>query len=253
MKSSFLSDLAALRGTPWYRWHPNIALRYLPVVERVKKLKVKNEKLKVLEVGSGSLGIAPYLKGPVTGLDREFEPPFHPLLNRVVGDGTKLKFANASFDAVISVDMLEHLAKDKRQAAIYEMMRVARGWVILGVPCGKFAQKHDRKIRDDYIKRRKAGYKFANEHIKLGLPEEIDILRYIKAAARDLRKEIEIEIEGNMNLRLRSFLMLGWMSKNIFVNILFRKVFLLLIPVFRWLDRPPYYRKIFFVVIRKNG
>lgn len=259
-----ISELFALKYTPWYRWHPNIAIRYLPAVEWIRRQQSTinpakqdsaprdNQQLTILEIGSGGLGIAPYLNMPVTGVDTEFMPPFHPLLNRVIGDVTKLKFINDSFDIVVNIDMLEHLPRQKRQQAVSEMMRVAKNYLIIGVPCGKLAMEHDRKIRSDYINRHKAGYKFADEHIKFGLPEEVDILNHIQTSARYLNKEVEIEIEGNMNLRLRSFLMWGWMSGNVIIDIIFRKVFLLLIPLFKLLDREPYYRKIFFVKIKNR-
>ena len=247
----FMSDIFALKGTPWYRWHPQIALRYLPAVKFIKKQKTKNKKreLSILEVGSGGLGIAPYLKMPVTGVDTEFVPPFHPLLHRVVGDATKLQFNNDSFDIAICIDMLEHLPQSKRQLAIMEIVRVTKKLLIIGVPCGKLAAEHDQKTRDNYINRHKTGYKFADEHIKYGLPEAVDILNYIEKAAKQRQKKIKVTVKGNFNLGLRRFLMWGWASRNIFVNILFRKAFLLLIPIFRWLDKEPYYRLIFFVTI----
>ncbi len=276
----FFSEVAALKFTPWYRWHPNVALRYLPVVERIRNLKRtvlsvrKGQSFTVLEVGSGGLGIAPYLKMPVTGVDKEFEPPFHPLLKRISGDATKLVFPNNSFDVVISMDMLEHLPKNKRRVTVLEMLRVAKKLVIIGVPCGKEAEKHDKDIAIvllDSSARAKAlarnnggasgrsarddegvdkGIKFLEEQVEYGLPEEIDILHYIKAAGKELGKKIEVEIKGNMNLKLRKFLMRGWMSKNVLVNVVFRKLFLFLIPMFRLLDREPFYRKIFFVIIK---
>ena len=270
--NNFFSEIAALRFTPWNRWHPQIAMRYLPVVEYIKHKQTyqevhqkrpglfrKGQAFSVLEVGSGGLGIAPYLKMPVTGVDKEFEPPFHPLLKRVSGDATKLDFPNNSFDVVISMDMLEHLPKQKRQIAVIEMLGVAKSLAVIGVPCGREAGEHDRemKMRLPRSPRRPRnddkGFRFLDEQVEYGLPEEIDILHYIKVAAKDLGKRIEVEIKGNMNLKLREFLMRGWMSKNVLVNILFRKVFLLLIPVFRMLDKEPYYRKMFFVEIIENG
>jgi len=261
----FFAEIFALRFTPWYRWHPQIAMRYLPVVEVIGNLKRSDlgvrqgRTLSVLEVGSGGLGIGPYLKMPVTGVDKEFESPFHPLLKRVKGDAVDLKFSDNSFDVVISMDMLEHLPKQKRQAAVNEMIRVAKNLVVIGVPCGKEAEEHDRKMKTRLPRPVKDGarnddisFRFLDEQVEYGLPEEIDILHYIKAAAKELRKEIKVEIKGNMNLKLREFLMRGWMSKNILVNILFRKMFLLLIPVFRLLDKEPYYRKIFFIEIENR-
>ena len=277
----FLREILALKFTPWYRWHPQIAMRYLPAVEWIRAkafgsdaqarrgqgLGAKGkQQLTILEIGSGGLGIAPYLKMPVTGVDKEFEPPFHPLLKRVRGDATDLKFGNDSFDVAVSVDMLEHLPKQKRQVVVAEMLRVAKSLVVIGVPCGQEAGEHDRKIkmrlprprwpsgpRNDDNSNDDKGFKFLDEQVEYGLPEEIDILHYIKASVKALRKQTQIKIEGNMNLKLREFLMRGWMSKNVLVNILFRKVFLLLIPVFRLLDKEPYYRKMFLVTIKEKA
>lgn len=45
---NFLKEITALKFTPWYRWHPKIVLRYLPVVEWMqRKFKVQCSKFKV--------------------------------------------------------------------------------------------------------------------------------------------------------------------------------------------------------------
>lgn len=250
-----IKELAALKHTPWYRWHPQIALRYLPVVEWIRrKFKIQNSKLKisVLEVGSGGLGIVPYLNRPVTGVDVQFDKPIHPMLKPETGDATKLEFANDSFDIVLSVDMLEHLPKEKRKKAIDEMVRVAKKAVVVGVPCGTLSLVHDKQIQESYKKRFGKEFPFAEEHIKFGLPEEEDIFDAIRFSGKRHDKHLSIDMKGNLNLKLRGFLMWGWINDNIIVNILFRKLFLLFIPLFRIIDRPPYYRKIFFVTITER-
>ncbi|MBI4990704.1 methyltransferase domain-containing protein [Candidatus Gottesmanbacteria bacterium] len=97
----FLIKLSSL----WffYRWHPEVALRYMPIVSEIKKL---DEEISILEVGSGGLGITPYLRKKMTGVDVEFKPPFHPLLHKIEALATKLPFKDGSFDVVISIDML---------------------------------------------------------------------------------------------------------------------------------------------------
>src|SRR3989338_7491070 len=98
----------------FYRWHPEVALRYLPLVKEIKALPGST----ILEVGSGGLCITPYLGASVTGLDVEFNPPFHPLLNRVVGSVLQIPFKKDSFDIVVCVDTLEHLQSKHRQKAV---------------------------------------------------------------------------------------------------------------------------------------
>lgn len=248
--------------TPWYRWHPELALRYLPMVEEIQKLRPtkarrlafrRADPISMLEIGSGGLGIAPYLKIPVTGVDVEFKPPFYPWLTRVIGKAEKLDFVDKSFDVVISSDMLEHLQPSKREKAIFEMMRVSKLGIIIGVPCGVEAAKHDEELRLQYIKIHKREFPFLKEQVEYGLPDITDIIRYINEAGKRLDRKIKLEVLGNENMTTRKFLMKGWMSSNFLMNVFFRKILLLFIPLFRLLERPPYYRNIFFAEIMGNG
>ena len=66
-----------MSNLPLHRWHPTLALRYLPM------LKYINNSDTVLEVGSGTLGIGPYLKRNFTGVDIEFSGPKWPKMKRV--------------------------------------------------------------------------------------------------------------------------------------------------------------------------
>jgi len=51
-----------------------------------------------------------------------------------LGDATKLAFADGEFDAVVSCEVLEHLPFGVYEAALRELARVAREWVIVTVP-----------------------------------------------------------------------------------------------------------------------
>lgn len=253
----FLNDLTALKWTPWHRWHPQLAIRYLPVVEKIKEEgKGKKEKgepfPKILEVGSGGLGIAPYLKQSITGVDLHFDPPIHPLLTPTIGDATKLKFPDSSFDIVVSLDMLEHLPENKRSQAIFEMIRVARGAVIIGVPCGQESEDQDQLLREEYRKRHGREFPFLKEQTEYGLPEEADIISSIESAARRYKKNVHIEQNGNERLDWRLFFMRRWMSNRMLANVIFRKLFLLFIPILRTFEKPPYYRQMFFCEIQEQ-
>ena len=54
-------------------------MRYLPVIDLIKKYKLKNNN--ILEIGSGDLGITPYLKKKVVGLDIFFPLSYRELAN----------------------------------------------------------------------------------------------------------------------------------------------------------------------------
>ena len=254
--SKSIKEVLALKYTLWYRWHPELALRYLPMVEKIKDegRRTKDEgkrELRILEVGSGGLGIAPYLKMPVTGVDVEFKPPFHPKLTRVIGKAEKLNFADKSFDVVISSDMLEHLSPDMREKVIFEMIRVAKLGVVIGVPCGVEAAGHDQELHQEYLKIHKTEFPFLKEQVEYGLPDKTDIIAYIDKASKKLDRKIKLTVSGNENMTTRKFLMRGWMSSNFLTNVFFRKILLPFIPLLMLLERPPYYRQMFFVEIRR--
>lgn len=242
----------------FYRWHPEVALRYLPLVDAINA--VGNDAT-VLDVGSGGLGIAPYLKRPITGLDIRFDPPFHPILAQVKGSALNMPFKDNAFDIVVSADTLEHMNKEDRKKAIGEMLRVAKQAVLLAVPCGKAALEQDKQLDEEYARLHGKRFHFLEEQVGFGLPEEYEIVEAIEQLSppplklrrvnNRTRKQVTIKIIGNENLSLRKFLMKGWMSTNIITNIIHRKLFLLLIPIFQRLNIEPTYRKIFIVRVQK--
>ena len=228
----------------FWRWHPKIALRYLPIVEEIKKI---NPPLNILEVGSGSLGISPYLGQNVTGVDVDFSGPTLPYLKQVIADASNLPFRDDEFEIVLSVDMLEHLSPSLRKKAIREMLRVGKKEVCLGVPSGREAEYQDKRLDQDYRRIFGKSYRFLSEQTNYGLPTESGITQMIREAAAGIGKTYDLRIEKNLNISVRYVLMKGWMTKNGIVDILFRKVFLLFIPLLKHCNWEPTYRKIFFV------
>lgn len=228
----------------WQGWHPEVALRYLPVVAQIKKLGLRPS---VLDVGSGGLGIAPYIGFKVTGIDIRFRPPFHENLERIKASAINIPFADNVFDAVIAVDAFEHLTVNQREKAVKEMLRCAKKLVIIAVPSGRLAYLQDKQLSRIY--RRKFGkkYHFFEEQLKLGLPEESEIAEALNKTGRELGLKIKLTILNNENLKLREFLMKGWMTRNFLVDLFFRKILLIALPFFCIMNKPPVYRKIFVV------
>ncbi|WP_454258978.1 methyltransferase domain-containing protein [Pseudoxanthomonas mexicana] len=54
--------------------------------------------------------------------------------NFIVADASRLPLADSSFDAVVSLDVLEHIPVSMRLPAVREMCRVARTMVVIGCP-----------------------------------------------------------------------------------------------------------------------
>jgi SAM-dependent methyltransferase len=235
----------------WFfdRWHPEVALRYLPIVDEIRRYK----KCTVLDVGSAGLGIAPYLKREVQGLDVDFKPPYCNLLKRKIGSILLIPYNNNSFDFVICVDMLEHISPDKRRKAISELIRVAKYKIAIAVPCGGKAQKQDEWL--DLIYEQKYGemYHFLNEQIEYGLPLKKDIIEIVQTESKKLHKRVQLHSFGNENLRVHEFLMKGWMTKNLILNIFYRKILLLFIPILRLFNQEPCYRQIFIISLQHEN
>lgn len=234
MKNKILQQL------PFNMWHPEVAIRYLPIAKEIKQMG----DVSVLEVGSGGLGVAPYLNRPVTGIDEDFSPPHHPLLNMVKGIGENLPFEDKNFDVVISVDTLEHVPPENREKVIAEIVRVAKKEIILAFPSGPMPIEQDQELSNVYQKKFGHEFHFLVEHLKYGLPDEQQVTKILKKLAG---QKATLRVDGNENLKLRNFLMTGWMTKNPLVNLFFRKVLLLATPIFVRMQFDPYYRKIFYV------
>lgn len=236
------------------RWHPEVALRYLPIVESIKKLGLKDPQ--ILEVGSGPLGIAPYLGRPITGLDTDFTGPEYPLLKKIVGSAQNLPFSSRSFDVVLLIDVLEHIPPDLRPKTLSEALRCARKAVFLAFPEGSLALEQDRRLASSVPQKvlresEKTSRKieFFKEHLVHALPRTEEVVEIIRTCAKAQGKKVEIKLERNENLTLREFLMRGWLTENLVIDIIFRKLFLLLIPIFQRLNRGPTYRQIIKVLL----
>lgn len=199
-------------------------------------------------MGSGSIGIAPYIGKQVIGVDKDFSGKECPLLKQVKGDGTNLSFADKSFDFVVSSDVLEHIPAQKREKAVLEWLRVAKKELILAFPEGEKSEIHDKELYEEFKKRGLSDYSenFFKEHLENGLPRIKNVIDWIKSSDR----VEDVKIVDNLNLSLRKFLMAGWMTKNFLTDLFFRKILLFFIPVLRLFNNSPSYRKIVFIKLK---
>ena len=226
----------------FHRWHPQLYLRYAPIVDYVKKLP-DSEKLSILEVGPGSLGIGPYLNQKFTGVDVNFAGPNWPQMTKIVATSKALPLQNKSFDIVICTDTLEHIPPESRHSVITELLRVTKSDLILAFPFGKGAAQQDQELDQLYRHRFGQPFPFLTEHIRYELPDTDQVKTWIEPVG-------EVNILTKRNLKLRSWLMAGWMTKNLFIDLFFRKILMLFLPLLKLLDQsPPHYRVYFFVKI----
>lgn len=91
----------------------------------------------ILDVGAKdgyiSKLLSPYFK-KVTALDLEEPKSVGPNICTVKGDVTRLEFSDNNFDVVLCTEVLEHISSELLHVACKEMSRVARYYVVIGVP-----------------------------------------------------------------------------------------------------------------------
>ncbi len=167
-------------------WYGSHAIRYLPIA-RLLKLVPNDKSLHFLEVGSADRGIVPFLKRRVIAVDLAFDREglrrTGALLLPVRGKIEHLPFPDASFDAVLAVDVFEHLPAFLRPKAVLEMVRVARRYVVIAVPCGERVAEMEMKL-DQYHRRRFGiSNRWLVEHQTNGLPNLAEVCQVLRVAS----------------------------------------------------------------------
>jgi hypothetical protein len=102
----------------------------------------------------------------------------------IVYEGDQLPFADRSFEAVTSSDVIEHLPAEQRQAHVDELVRVARYRVIIGCPLGTAEHAaSEQRIAQDLRDRYGLRLDFLEEHLEYGLPTEEELRALVGSAA----------------------------------------------------------------------
>jgi len=147
MRSREYQELYNLEDTYW--WF--VGRRQL--VRQLLQRHVHDARARVLDAGCGTGGTMKELTGQGELYGCDFSPVALSFCRRrgfarlAAGDITALPYANHSFRAVISCDVLEHLADDR--AGLREMLRVLEpgGTLIVTVPAHRFLwSEHDEAL-----------------------------------------------------------------------------------------------------------
>lgn len=191
-------------------WGPEESLRYLPIRDALRARGL--DQGSILEVGSGGKGISPYVRHAIVGCDLAFPEPGPFTVHRVKATAEALPVRSRAFDAVVSVDALEHIPSKDRPPAIAEMVRAAKRTVVLMVPSGAPALAHDKSIADHARMATGKVHHFLEEHIEHGLPEQRDLEAALVQACQAEGRPVKLHSEMRDNLALRAVLLKAWHS-----------------------------------------
>ncbi|MEK7580967.1 MAG: hypothetical protein AAB512_01670 [Patescibacteria group bacterium] len=92
----------------------------------------------------------------------------------------KIPFSHHSFDVVCSIDVLEHIPKNKRANFINNLVAIARKRVILSFPIGTKEHNEYEKKMELFLKKQSFSVTYLKEHIRYGLPQKEEIEEIVK-------------------------------------------------------------------------
>lgn len=221
-------------------WVPEIALRYLPVVESIR---AESPRGLILEVGVNRSGLTTYLHRPVVGVDCVMEGTCPAFVTPILAKGQALPFQAGSFDVTVCMDTLEHIEFSDRNRFLREIMRVTRRRVYIGCPMGFQAEQEDQALRQYYQEQRGGSFPFLDEHVANGLPRLKAVLAEMEGIAEDSERPVRFHCEPNLNVWVHRVLLRLWMRTDR-VSYVMHRLAIVLVHVRRWLNVGPCYRQI---------
>jgi SAM-dependent methyltransferase len=99
-------------------------------------------------------------------------------------DGRTIPFEADRFDAVVSIDTLEHIPAADRPGFLRECLRVTKRYLVVSAPFGSDAHRAREKELDAlYARTFGTAHHYLNEHVRHGIPNQADIEALIKPLA----------------------------------------------------------------------
>jgi len=154
--------------------------RHKLVQEAVERIRGERRRLAILDVGGAPGHLKAFLpRDHVVVADREGVQG----QGAVLADALALPFSDGSFDAVVSLDALEHVPPRRRAAFVKEMGRVTRDALLLTAPFDAPRVAEAESILDGFLRHRlKLDHRFLGEHLANGLPDREATARILARA-----------------------------------------------------------------------
>jgi len=156
--------------------HIGLFLRHKETVNILRKKKIFSGK--ILDAACGTSGIVSYLSDNyhVYGVDLSLKKIKNARTITLCANGMRLPFANNTFDAVVALDLLEHIKDQDRIILIDELKRVSSGPLIMHFPAqsddGLYQGKeYDQRFMDFFMKIYRKAEINTKEHLANKYPD----------------------------------------------------------------------------------
>ncbi len=121
----------------------------------------------------------------------------------VLYDGRTIPFAEETFQAVISIDTLEHLPKHQRLAFLRECLRVSRATLLVAAPYGSEAHVAcEKRLGHLYRALHGRSHTFLEEHVRYGLPTAEELERLVGDLGGT---DVQLNLAGDYRREARQF------------------------------------------------
>ncbi len=108
--------------------------------------------------------------------------------NFCLADGSRLPFADGAFGMVVSLDVLEHVAPEKRADFVAEACRVAANHVVIAAPfASDGVRAADRAIHEYVYELSGAPQRFLAEHVDTEPPDLVNTMAWMLDAGLDVQ------------------------------------------------------------------
>jgi len=104
----------------------------------------------------------------------------NPPQDYAVGSALSLPFSDRSFEFVLAADTLEHIPAADRQSFLHELLRVARGAVLLSFPFRTPLNEACERLSTGISRCENSRIAAFREHLELGLPEIETVRQWVK-------------------------------------------------------------------------
>lgn len=164
--------------------------RYKNVQKIINDLRMRDEKLKILEVGANEhQNLEKFLPTDgITYLDISLPEELRNNPKYILADATQMEFEDNTYDIVVALDVFEHIPVDKRKKFIDELSRVSSRYFVITAPFYSDQVKEaEHRLETLYFNLFRERFIWLEEHATNGLPNLSEIEEYLTLNERKFK------------------------------------------------------------------